>query len=156
MVLKSTSSRFRSRRGYSSMIWVGTCRWDLKRRPILIPNFVKKWDTFLYQRHKFLAKFTKNFTLFSKIVKLPSKFQKFWYQIDEIWAHFRPNFTKFWKYDPCLYQFLHWIRGHCYTRRPILRPISVARPQIDLCTKNPPGGFVTISCYARISYSDRN
>ena len=34
--------------------------------------------------------------------------------------------------------FLHWIRGHPYTRRMILRPISAARPRIDLCTKNPP------------------
>ena len=54
------------------------------------------------------------------------------------WAHFRTNFRKFWKYDPYLYQFLHWIRGHRYTRRLILRPISAARPRIDLCTKNPP------------------
>ena len=33
---------------YSSMIWVGMCCWDLKRRPMFIPNFVKKWDPFLY------------------------------------------------------------------------------------------------------------
>ena len=39
--------------GYSSMIWVGTCRWDLKIRPIFIPNFAETWDPFLYQRHKF-------------------------------------------------------------------------------------------------------
>ena len=41
------------RGGYSSMIWVGTCRWDLKSRPIFIPNFAEKWDPFLYQSHKF-------------------------------------------------------------------------------------------------------
>ena len=29
-------------------------------------------------------------------------------------------------YDPCLYQFLHWIRGHRYTRRLILSPISAS------------------------------
>ena len=42
--------------GYSSMIWVGTCgtcHWDLKSRPIFIPNFAEKWDPFLYQSHKF-------------------------------------------------------------------------------------------------------
>ena len=54
------------------------------------------------------------------------------------WAYFCANFIKFWKYDPCLYQFLHWITGHLYTRRLILRPISAACPRIDLCTKNPP------------------
>ena len=32
------------RGGYSSMIRVGTCRWDLKSRPIFIPNFAEKWD----------------------------------------------------------------------------------------------------------------
>ena len=39
--------------GYLSMIWVGTCRWDLKSRPIFIPSFAEKWDPFLYQSHKF-------------------------------------------------------------------------------------------------------
>ena len=29
-------------------------------------------------------------------------------------------------------------KGHHYTRRLILRPISAARPRIDLCTKNSP------------------
>ena len=28
--------------GYSSMIWVGTSCWDLKSRPVFIPNFAKK------------------------------------------------------------------------------------------------------------------
>ena len=56
------------------------------------------------------------------------------------WSYFHANFRKFWKYDPCLHQFLHWIRalGHRYTRRLILQPISGARPQIDLRTKSPP------------------
>ena len=54
-----------------------------------------------------------------------------------------------WKVDPFLYQILPnnetmfipvfaLNRGHRYTRRLILRPISAARPRIDLCTKNPP------------------
>ena len=38
------------------------------------------------------AKFTENFTLFSKIVKLSSKF---WYQIDEIGPIFMPIFDNF-------------------------------------------------------------
>ena len=38
---------------YSSMIWVGTCCWNLKSRPIFIPNFAKKLNPFLYQSHKF-------------------------------------------------------------------------------------------------------
>ena len=35
--------------GCSSMILVGTCRWEVKSRPIFIPNFAEKWDPFLYQ-----------------------------------------------------------------------------------------------------------
>ena len=80
---------------YSNMIWVGTCCWDLKRRPIFIPNFTEKWDPFLYQSHIFYANFTKNFTLFSKIVKFSSKFKKFWYQIDEIGPIFTPILDNF-------------------------------------------------------------
>ena len=39
--------------GYSSMIWVGTCRWDLKSRSIFIPKFAEKWDPFLYKATNF-------------------------------------------------------------------------------------------------------
>ena len=95
-----------------------------------------KWDVPIFiQKPHILSKF-KNFTSDSKIVKLS------WKQISELkflsawwnWAYFCASFRKFWKYDPCLYQFLHWIRGHCYTRRLILQPISVACPKKDLCT----------------------
>ena len=87
-----------ARGGYSSMIWVGTCRWDLKSRPIFIPNFAEKWDPFLYQSHKFEAKLSKNFTFISKIVRLLSKFQKFWDQIDGIGPIFTPilEILKIW------------------------------------------------------------
>ena len=34
-------SASRARGDYSSMIWVGTCRWDLKSRAIFIPNFAE-------------------------------------------------------------------------------------------------------------------
>ena len=65
---------------YSSMIWVGTCHWDLKSRPIFRTNFAEKWNPFLYQTPRatnFKQNYTKNFTLFSKIVMLSSKFRKF-------------------------------------------------------------------------------
>ena len=90
------------------MIWVGTCRWDLKSRPIFIPNFTKKWDPFLYQSHKFKQNLPKFHIIFQN--------HKAFKQILEIlvsdwwnWAYFRDNFRQFWKYDPCLYQFLHWM-----------------------------------------------
>ena len=52
-------------------------------RPIFIPE------------PKILSKFTKTFTLFSKIVKLSSKFGKFWYHIDEIGPIFAPILENF-------------------------------------------------------------
>ena len=61
------------------------------------------------------------------------------------WAYFHTNFRTIWKYDPCLHQFLHWIRGHRYTRRPILRPISAARPpERPLYYEPPPPGLMQV------------
>ena len=71
----------------------------------------------------FQANFGNFGTRFTKLGLFWCQFKK----ILKIWPMFRP-----------LYQFLNWIRGHCYTRRLILRPISAARPRIYLCTKNPP------------------
>ena len=70
--------------------------------------------------------------LFSKIFKLKSNFG---IRLMKLGLFLR-QFKKILKI--CLYQFLLWVRGHRYTRRLILRPISAARPRIDLCTKNPP------------------
>ena len=75
---------------------------------------------------------------FPKLLSFQAHFGNFGSRLMKFGLYFRANLRKFWKYDPCLYQFLHWIRGHRYTRRLILRPISAARPRIDLCTKNPP------------------
>ena len=123
--------------GYSSMIWVGTCRWDLKSRPIFIPNFAEN-EIHFYTRAQILSK------IYLKCHNIFQNCEAF-KQISEIlvsdwwnWAYVRANLRKFWRYDSCLNQFLHWIRGHRYTRRLILRPILAARPRIDLCTKNPP------------------
>ena len=79
---------------------------------------------------------------FPKLFKLSSKFKEFWYQIDETGHIFAPILENFENMTHVKYQFLHWIRGHRFTRRLILRPISVARPRIDLCTKNPPGIYL--------------
>ena len=125
------------------MIWVGTCRWDLKSGPIFIPNFAEKWDPFLYQSHKFRQNLLRVSHYFPKLLSFQANFGNFGIRLMELglfFPYFRANFGRFWKYDPCLYQLLHWIRGHRYTRRLILQPISAARPRIDLCTKNPPPG----------------
>ena len=115
--------------GYSSMIWVGTCCWHLKVDPFWYQILLKSETHFYTRATNFKQNLLKKFTLVSKIVKLSCN--------EEIGPIFCANFRKFWKYDPCLYQFLHWIKGHRYTRRLILWPISAAHPQIDFCTKTP-------------------
>ena len=138
------------------MIWVGTCRWDLKSRPIFISNFTKKNEThFLYQSHKFKQNLPQISHYFPKLVSFQANLGNLvsdWWN----WAYLRDNFRKFWKYDPCLYQFLHWIRGHHYTRRLILRPISAARPRTDPYTKNPPGSESNIRSWNCLKNFTRN
>ena len=94
---------------------------------------------------KFQAKFTKKFTLFSKIVKLSNKFRKFWYQVDEIGPIFGPILENFENMTQIYTSFCTG-RGHRYTRRLILGPISAVHPRIDLCTKNPPYTLPTFLC----------
>ena len=62
--------------GGATQVWFGWGRasetWKVD--PFLYQILPKNETHFLYQSHKFYAKITKNFTLFSKIVKLSSKF----------------------------------------------------------------------------------
>ena len=117
-----------------------------------VSSAVKTWkvDPFLYQilpkneTHfytraiNFMQNLLKMSHYFPKLLKLSSKFGNFGIRLMKL-GLFLHHFQKILKIRPCLYQFLHWIRGHRYTRRLILRPISAARPWIDLCTKKPPG-----------------
>ena len=52
---------------------------------------------------------------------------------------FEPNLAKFRKIDPFIYQILHFIRGHSYTKRLILLPMLAAHPRRVFCTKYPLG-----------------
>ena len=121
------------------MIWVGTCHWDLKNRPIFYQILPKHETHFFTRATNFKQNLQKISHYFPKLLSFQANFRNLvsdWWN----WAYFRANFRKFLKYDPCLYQFLHWIlRSHRYTRRLILRPISAAHPRINLFTKKPPG-----------------
>ena len=72
------------------------------------------------------AKFWTKLPIFSKIFLILSQF----------W----PNLAKFWKIVPFIYQILHFIRGHSYTKRLILLPMLAAHPRRVFCTKYPPRG----------------
>ena len=60
--------------GYSSMIWVGTCRWDLKSRPIFIPNFAKKWDLFYTRATNLKQNLLKMSHYFAKLLSFQANF----------------------------------------------------------------------------------
>ena len=116
--------------------WGGYSRWHFKSRLIFIPKFVEKWDPFLFQRHKFYANFTENFTLFSKIVKLSSKFCKFLYQFDEI-GPISMQILENFENMTHIYTSFCTEKGTLLYQEPDLRPISTVPPRIDLCTKIP-------------------
>ena len=90
-------AKFENPGGYSSMIWVGT--WDLKSRPIFIPNFAKKWDQFIREPQILLKisdyfpkllGFQANFGIrLLKLGPFSHQFQK----ILKIWPMFIPVFA---------------------------------------------------------------
>ena len=59
--------------------------------------------------------------------------------------------AKFWKIDPFIYQILHFIRGHSYTKRLILLPMLAAHPcrVLNFVLSTPPPGLWY--CYAYIT-----
>ena len=97
----------------------------------------KNWSGVQYPLKQILPE---DFTFFSKIVELSSKFQKFWYQIDKIGPILVPILEKIENMTQVYISFC--TKGVIIItiyRRLILQPISNARPRIDLCIENPPG-----------------
>ena len=56
---------------YSSMVWIGTCHWDLKSWPIFIPNFAEKMRPIFIPAKNFKQNLLKNSHYFqkSKVIK---------------------------------------------------------------------------------------
>ena len=111
--------------GYSRMILVGTCRWDLKSRPILY-QILQKNETHFYTRAtNSKQNLLKNSHYFSKLLSFQANFWNFGIRLMklDLLSH---QFLKFLKIWPIFIPVLHWIRGHHYTRKLILRPISAA------------------------------
>ena len=112
-----------SREGYSSLIWVLTCRWDLKSRTHFYTKFCWKMKSIFIPEPHILSKKISHY--FPKLLSFQANLRNFGIRLMKLGPFFPANFRKFWKYD---HQFLHWIRGRRYTRSLSLRPISVARP----------------------------
>ena len=52
------------------------------------------------------------------------------------------NLGKLWKMNPFVYQILHFIRGHSYTKRLILLPMLAACACKVFCTETPSGHYI--------------
>ena len=70
------------------------------------------------------------------------KIARFFQNFLIFWANFGSNFGKFWKIHPFIYQMLHFIRVHLYTKRLILLPMLAARPRWVFFTEYPPSELV--------------
>ena len=124
--------------GYSSMIWEGTCRWDLISWTIFIQNFAKMliiiyWNAFYVYAMNFKQILLYNFTLFSKLFSFQANLgNSDWWN----WAYFHTKKKK--KIWPISIPLFGLNIGHCYARRLIFWPISAVHNWIDLCTKSTP------------------
>ena len=112
--------------------------WDLKSRWIFIPNFACQKMRPIFAVPQILSKiYLKISHYFPKFLSFQASFRNFGIRLMKLGLS-SCQFKIILKIWPMFIQFLQWIRGHRYTRRLILRPISVAHPWIDICTKNPP------------------
>ena len=108
--------------GYSSLVLVGMC-WH-ESRPIQIPIFQENVTHSYTNRPNFRPNFEHNHLIFSKF------YLTFEPILAQIWQ-------KFWKFDPFIYQILHFVRGHLYMKRLILLPMLAACPRRVFCTEYP-------------------
>ena len=82
--------------GYSSLVWVGVCRWDFWNATHPCTHFEGKVTHPCTKNQKFSLKFAPFWRKFRKILKSwPIKVPNL--------RHFGANFRKFWKIDPSKY-----------------------------------------------------
>ena len=131
--------------GYSSMIWVGMCRWDLKSRPILfLYQILSKNETHFYTRAtNSKQNLLKMSHYFPKLLSFQANFGNFGIRLMKL-GLFSCQFKKILKIWPMFVPVLALNKGTLLYQEADLRPISAARPRIDLCTKNPPGYLASI------------
>ena len=85
-----------SRGGYSTLVWVGVCRWDFWNATHPCTHFEGKVTHPCTKNQNFSLKFAPFWRKFRKILKSwPIKVPNL--------RHFGANFRKFWKIDPSKY-----------------------------------------------------
>ena len=122
-----------TRGGYSTLVWVGVCRWDFWNATHPCTHFEGKVTHPCTKNQNFSLKFAPFWRKFRKILKSwPIKVPNL--------RHFGANFRKFWKIDPSKY--------HVFEKKGlidvpgglILLPMFAAHPYNHFCTEYPPRG----------------
>ena len=99
------------RGGYSTLVWVGVCRWDFWNATHPCTHFEGKVTHPCTKIQNFSLKFAPFWRKFRKILKSwPIKVPN--------WRHFGANFRKFWKIDPSKYHVFEKKGTHWCTWRP--------------------------------------
>ena len=97
--------------GYSTLVWVGVCRWDFWNATHPCTHFEGKVTHPCTKNQNFSLKFAPFWRKFRKILKSwPIKVPNL--------RHFGANFRKFWKIDPSKYHVFEKKGTHWCTWRP--------------------------------------
>ena len=118
--------------GYSTLVWVGVCRWDFWNATHPCTHFEGKVTHPCTKNQKFSLKFAPFWRKFRKILKSwPIKVPNL--------RHFGSNFRKFWKIDPSKYHVFEKKGPIDVPGGLILLPMFAAHPYNHFCTEYPPG-----------------
>ena len=121
--------------GYSTLVWVGVCRWDFWNATHPCTYFEGKVTHPCTKNQNFSLKFAPFWRKFRKILKSwPIKVPNL--------RHFGANFRKFWKIDPSKYHVFEKKGPIDVPGGLILLPMFAAHPYNHFCTEYPPRGFM--------------
>ena len=127
-----TGSAIVPRGGYSTLVWVGVCRWDFWNATHPCTYFEGKVTHPCTKNQNFSLKFAPFWRKFRKILKSwPIKVPNL--------RHFGANFRKFWKIDPSKYHVFEKKGPIDVPGGLILLPMFAAHPYNHFCTEYPPG-----------------
>ena len=120
--------------GYSTLVWVGVCRWDFWNATHPCTHFEGKMTHPCTKNQNFSLTFAPFWCKFRKILKSwPIKVPNL--------RHFGANFRKFWKIDPSKYHVFEKKGPIDVPGGLILLPMFAAHPYNHFCTEYPPPGF---------------
>ena len=120
-----------TRGGYSTLVWVGVCRWDFWNATHPCTHFEGKVTHPCTKNQNFSLKFAPFWRKFRKILKSwPIKVPNL--------RHFGANFRKFWKIDPSKYHVFEKKGPIDVPGGLILLPMFAAHPYNHFCTEYPP------------------